>query len=57
MPVIASGGAGKAEDFVSLFKSVPGISAGLAASIFHYGEVTVELLKKLLKSEGIGVRI
>lgn len=57
VPVIASGGAGKAEDFVGLFKEVPGISAGLAASIFHYGEVTIESLKKLLKSEGIEVRI
>jgi cyclase len=57
VPVIASGGAGKMEDFVTLFKSIPGISAGLAASIFHYGQVDISSLKQLLKREGIGVRI
>lgn len=57
VPVIASGGAGKALDFVDLFRMVPEVSAGLAASIFHFGEVDIKDLKKLMKSEGIGVRI
>lgn len=57
IPVIASGGAGKAEDFVELFREVPGADAGLAASIFHFGEVDIRELKKLLASEGIPVRI
>lgn len=57
IPVIASGGAGKAEDFVELFREVPGADAGLAASIFHFGEVDIRELKKLLSSEGIPVRI
>ena len=57
VPVIASGGAGSAEDFVTLFKTLPGISAGLAASIFHYGEVSIKDLKELLQKEGIAVRL
>ena len=57
VPVIASGGAGCKEDFVKLFFEVPSIDAGLAASIFHYGEVRVNDLKTLLKNEGITVRI
>ena len=57
VPVIASGGAGSAEDFVKLFKTLPGISAGLAASIFHYGEVSIKELKELLQKEGIAVRL
>lgn len=57
IPVIASGGAGKAEDFVELFREVPGADAGLAASIFHFGEVDIRELKKLLSGEGIPVRI
>ncbi|MBR2676032.1 MAG: imidazole glycerol phosphate synthase subunit HisF [Solobacterium sp.] len=57
VPVIASGGAGSAEDFVTLFKTLPGISAGLAASIFHYGEVSIKELKELLQKEGIAVRL
>ena len=57
VPVIASGGAGKKEDFTSLFREVPEISAGLAASIFHFGEVEIADLKKTLKNEGINVRI
>ena len=57
VPVIASGGAGKKEDFTSLFREVPEISAGLAASIFHFGEVDIADLKKTLKNEGINVRI
>ena len=57
VPVIASGGAGGKQDFVDLFKTVPDISAGLAASIFHYGEVTIDDLKKTLNENGITVRL
>ena len=57
VPVIASGGAGKAEDFVTLFKSLPQISAGLAASVFHFGEVKIPELKKLLIKNQIPARI
>ena len=57
VPVIASGGAGKVEDFTKLFKEIPCISAGLAASIFHSGEVKIKDLKKELKAEGILVRV
>ncbi len=56
VPVIASGGAGCAEDFVELFKALPFVDAGLAASIFHYGEVSISDLKKLLNSESIPAR-
>ncbi len=57
VPVIESGGAGCAEDFVTLFKEIPDIDAGLAASIFHFGEVSIADLKKLLKENNISVRI
>ncbi|MBQ8319692.1 MAG: imidazole glycerol phosphate synthase subunit HisF [Clostridia bacterium] len=57
VPVIASGGAGRAEDFVTLFKELPKVDAGLAASIFHFGEVKIEELKKILKENGISVRL
>ena len=57
VPVIASGGAGKIEDFVTLFKSLPRVDAGLAASIFHFGEVKIDDLKKKLREENISVRI
>ena len=57
IPVIASGGAGKTEDFIELFKQVPDVSAGLAASIFHYGEIKIEDLKKSLARAGINVRL
>ena len=57
VPVIASGGAGGKQDFVDLFNTVPGVSAGLAASIFHYGEVAVNDLKKTLKENNITVRL
>ena len=57
IPVIASGGAGKKEDFLTLFQSVPQADAGLAASIFHFGEVGIGELKKYLSEEGIHVRI
>ncbi|MDO5445212.1 MAG: imidazole glycerol phosphate synthase subunit HisF [Eubacteriales bacterium] len=57
VPVIASGGAGCAQDFVTLFKTLPKVDAGLAASIFHFGEVYIPELKELLKKENISVRL
>lgn len=57
VPVIASGGAGSIEDFVKLFKALPKVDAGLAASIFHFGEVSINELKRRLKNENINVRI
>ncbi len=57
VPVIASGGAGCIEDFVTLFKEIPSIDAGLAASIFHFGEVKISQLKQELKKHNINVRI
>ncbi len=57
VPVIASGGAGGIDDFTELFKSVPKVDAGLAASIFHFGEVQICDLKNELKKNGIDVRI
>ena len=57
VPVIASGGAGSIQHFVELFNTLPGVDAGLAASIFHFGEVKISELKQLLKSNGISVRI
>ena len=57
VPVIASGGAGCAQDFVTLFQALPKVDAGLAASIFHYGEVRIGELKELLKKEKISVRL
>ena len=57
VPVIASGGAGKKDDFVELFKKIPKADAGLAASIFHFKEVEIPDLKRTLKENGILVRI
>lgn len=57
VPVIASGGAGSAEDFITLFKRVPKADAGLAASIFHFGEVKISALKELMRENEIPVRI
>ncbi len=57
VPVIASGGAGGISDFVDLFKTLPTIDAGLAASIFHFGEVSIRDLKKELHKNNITVRI
>ncbi len=56
VPVIASGGAGGIEDFVKLFKTIPGVDAGLAASIFHFGEVSIRDLKETLYQNGVTVR-
>lgn len=57
VPVIASGGAGGQGDFVKLFKEIPDIDAGLAASVFHFGEVKIKDLKNTLKENDIMVRI
>ena len=57
VPVVASGGAGSAADFAALFRALPELSAGLAASIFHFGEVTIPALKRVLAEEGVCVRL
>ncbi|MBQ5590298.1 MAG: imidazole glycerol phosphate synthase subunit HisF [Clostridia bacterium] len=56
VPVIASGGAGKQEDFVELFKALPTIDAGLAASVFHFGEIKIADLKQTLLDNNIPAR-
>lgn len=56
-PVVASGGAGTMADFKTLFESVPGVSTGLAASVFHFGEIDIRELKQYLNSNGIAVKI
>lgn len=56
VPVIASGGAGCIEDFVTLFRTLPKVDAGLAASIFHFGEVEIRDLKNTLRENAINVR-
>ncbi len=56
VPVIASGGAGGIEHFTELFRELPEVDAGLAASIFHFGEVTVPDLKEALAAAGVPVR-
>ena len=56
VPVIASGGAGCKADFVKLFQTIPTIDAGLAASIFHFGEVDIYDLKNELAAHQIPVR-
>ena len=57
VPVIASGGAGKIQDFLTLFQQLPKVDAGLAASIFHFGEVKIPDLKRELADAGIPARI
>ena len=57
VPVIASGGAGRIDDFITLFKTLPGVDAGLAASVFHYGEIAIGDLKKEMAKNGIPVRL
>lgn len=57
VPVIASGGAGSMQHFVDLFKAIPTIDAGLAASVFHFGEIAISDLKKELKANDITVRL
>ena len=57
VPVIASGGAGTVSHFVELFKEIPDIDAGLAASVFHFGEIAIKDLKRALSENGITVRL
>ena len=57
VPVIASGGAGCVQDFIDLFRKVPDIDAGLAASVFHFGEIAIPDLKRILAGEGINMRL
>ncbi len=57
VPVIASGGAGCIQDFITLFKTLPKVDAGLAASIFHFGEVKIRDLKEAMQKEEIPVRL
>ncbi len=57
VPVIASGGAGGINDFIDLFTALPDVSAGLAASIFHFGEVAIPDLKRELRNNNITVRL
>ena len=57
VPVIASGGAGCMEDFVTLFQRLPKVDAGLAASIFHFGQVQIPELKGYLAKNNINVRL
>ena len=57
VPVIASGGAGSIDDFKVLFRSLPKVDAGLAASIFHFGEVSIPALKRALAADGVNMRL
>ena len=57
VPVIASGGAGCIEDFITLFRTLPRVDAGLAASIFHFGEVRISDLKQEMAAQGIPARL
>ena len=57
VPVIASGGAGCIEDFIKLFRALPKVDAGLAASIFHFGEVSIGDLKGEMAKAGIPTRL
>ena len=57
IPVIASGGAGKISDFIELFHRLPKVDAGLAASIFHFGEVSIPDLKAAMAQNGIPARL
>jgi cyclase len=57
VPIVASGGAGCIEDFIKLFKTLPQVDAGLAASVFHFGDVKIPELKQALIKNGISVRL
>ena len=57
VPVIASGGAGSTEHFITLFNTLPRVDAGLAASIFHFGEVSIKDLKEKMAEAGIPARL
>lgn len=55
VPVIASGGCGNKEDILEVFEETD-VTAALAASIFHYGEVSIPELKEYLQDKGVTVR-
>lgn len=57
MPIIASGGAGKMDDFKELFLNHPRVDAGLAASIFHTKQVDIRDLKLYLRENGVEMRV
>ncbi|MBR3397262.1 MAG: imidazole glycerol phosphate synthase subunit HisF [Lachnospiraceae bacterium] len=57
VPVIASGGAGCMEDFITLFQTLPKVDAGLAASVFHFGEIEIPELKRKMADAGIPARL
>ena len=57
VPVIDSGGAGCVSDFIDLFREIPDMDAALAASVFHFGEIEINDLKRTLSEEGITVRL
>ena len=57
VPIIASGGAGKREDFLELFRNHPAVDAGLAASIFHTKQVEINDLKRYLRANGVEMRV
>ncbi len=57
VPVIASGGAGSVEHFIELFEKLPGVDAGLAASVFHFGEIKINELKAEMAARGIPARL
>ena len=57
VPVIASGGAGCIQDFIDLFHQVPDVDAGLAASVFHFGEIAIPDLKRTLSCKNINMRL
>ena len=57
VPIIASGGAGEVNDFITLFKTLPKVDAGLAASVFHFGEIKIKDLKLKMQQTGICTRI
>ena len=56
VPIVASGGAGSIEDFITLFNTLPGVDAGLAATIFHFGKIKIPDLKASLRDARISVR-
>ena len=57
VPVIASGGAGNIQHFIDLFHALPKVDAGLAASIFHFGEVAISDLKAQMAKNNIPTRL
>jgi cyclase len=57
VPVIASGGCGRISDFLKILKGRNAADAALAASVFHYGELTVSQVKEYLYEKGVRVRI